>query len=290
MFRVKGLKMQYTIHNDTLSCKVDSLGGELVSVVKGGKERVWQNQTGEWAGHGPLLFPVCGHCGVKVDGVEYPISAHGFAKKMQFSLVKKTETEVVLAIEANEETKKVYPFDFRFEVSYALKENVLFIGYRVINPAEKPLYFACGGHESFALDCGVENYEIAFEKQENLVHYFHDNDGYMTGERKAYGTLQTLPLPKDFLQEGRTLIFKDVLSRKVWLCERGGKKLATITFDGFENLLVWHAGKAPFICIEPWTNLPDPAGEADVEFKDKGGVIEVSGNAEKTLVRTIAYE
>ena len=282
--------MQYTIHNDTLSCTVDSLGGELVSVVKGGKERVWQNQTGDWAGHGPLLFPVCGHCGVKVNGVEYPISAHGFAKKMQFSLVKKTDAEVVLAIEANEETKKVYPFDFRFEVSYALKENVLFIGYRVVNPAEKPLYFACGGHESFALDSGVENYEITFEKQENLVHYFHDDDGYMTGERKSYGTLQTLPLPEDFLQEGRTLIFKDVVSRKVWLCERGGKKLATITFDGFENLLVWHAGKAPFICIEPWTNLPDPADVADVEFRVKGGVMEVSGNAEKTLVRTIAYE
>ena len=282
--------MQYTIHNDTLSCTIDSLGGELVSVVKDGKERVWQNQTGDWAGHGPLLFPVCGHCGVKVNGVEYPISAHGFAKKMQFSLVKKTATEVVLAIEANEETKKVYPFDFRFEVGYVLNENVLSIAYRVVNPANTPLYFACGGHESFALDGGVENYEITFEKQENLVHYFHDDDGYMTGETKAYGTLQTFPLPEDFLQEGRTLIFKGIASRKVWLRERGGKEFAEITFDGFENLLVWHAGKAPFICIEPWTNLPDPAKSEDVEFRTKGGVIEVRGNAEKTLVRTIAYE
>ncbi len=282
--------MQYTIYNDRLSCTIDSLGAELVSVIKDGKERVWQNQTGDWAGHGPVLFPVCGHCGVKVNGVEYPISAHGFAKKTKFMLVKKTETEVVLAIEANEETKKMYPFDFRFEVSYALKGNVLSIGYKVVNPAKTSLYFACGGHESFALDSGVENYEIAFEKQENLVHYFHDDDGYMTGDTKSYGTLQTLPLPEDFLQEGRTLIFKGIASRKVWLCEKGGKKLAEITFDGFENLLVWHAGKAPFICIEPWTNLPDPAKSADVEFSAKGGVIEVGGNAEKTLVRTIAYE
>ena len=130
----------------------------------------------------------------------------------------------------------------------------------------------------------------AFEKQENLVHYFHDDDGYMTGETQDYGPLQTLPLPEDFLQEGRTLIFKGIASRKVWLSERGGKKLAEITFDGFENLLVWHAGKAPFICIEPWTNLPDPANKADVEFSAKGGVIEVLGETEKTLVRTIAYE
>lgn len=282
--------MQYTIHNETLSCTIDSLGAELVSVIKDGKECVWQNQTGEWAGHGPVLFPVCGHCGVKVGGIEYPISAHGFAKKTEFTLVKKTDTEAVFAIEANEQTKKVYPFDFRFEVGYAIKENVLSVLYKVVNPAKTPLYFACGGHESFALDGGVENYEITFEKQENLVHYFHDDDGYMTGDTKSYGTLQTLPLPEDFLQEGRTLIFKGVASRKVWISERGGKKLATITFEGFENLLVWHAGKAPFICIEPWTNLPDSAGKADVEFSAKEGVIEVAGGAEKTLVRTIAYE
>ena len=282
--------MQYTIHNDTLSCTVNSLGAELISVVKGDKERVWQNQTGDWAGHGPVLFPVCGHCGVKVDGVEYPISAHGFAKKTEFALVKQTDTEVVLAIQASEETKKVYPFNFRFEVRYAINKNVLSVAYKVINPANTPLYFACGGHESFALDSGVENYEIGFEKQENLVHYFHDGDGYMTGEMKNYGTLQTFQLPEDFLQEGRTLIFKGIASRKVWLCERGGKKLAEITFDGFENLLVWHAGNAPFVCIEPWTNLPDPTKSGNVEFSMKGGVIEVEGNAEKTLVRTIAYE
>ena len=128
--------MQYTIDNGTLSFTVDSLGAELVSVIKDGKQRVWQNQTEDWAGHGPLLFPVCGHCGVKVNGVEYPIEAHGFAKNMQFSLVKSTETTLVLAIEDSEETKKVYPFHFRFEVEYALKGSTLSIAYRIVNPAK----------------------------------------------------------------------------------------------------------------------------------------------------------
>ena len=282
--------MQYVIYNDSLSCTIDSLGAEIVSVIKDGKERVWQNQTGDWAGHGPILFPVCGHCGVKVNGVEYPIGAHGFANHKEFSLVNKTEKQLVLALENDEETKKVYPFAFRLEVCYALQENTVSVSYRVVNPAETPLYFACGGHESFALNGGVENYEITFEKQEQLVHYFHDDGGYMTGETQSYGTLKTLPLPEAFLQEGRTLIFKGIASRKVWLCEKGGKKLAEITFNGFDNLLVWHAGKAPFVCIEPWTNLPDPANVADVEFSEKAGVIKVEGKSEKTLVRTISYE
>ena len=66
--------MKYTVKNKTLSVTVDSYGAEMVSVEYNGKERLWQNATGEWAGHAPLLFPVCGHFGVTVDGVSYPIS------------------------------------------------------------------------------------------------------------------------------------------------------------------------------------------------------------------------
>ncbi len=281
--------MKYTIKSDALSCTVDSFGGELVSVVKDGKERLWQNETGEWAGHAPLLFPVCGHFGVQVDGVSYPIRAHGFAKKTEFTLVSKTEDALTLAIESTAETKKVYPFDFRFEVTYAVAGSELSVFYRVKNPAKTPLYFACGGHESFALDSGVEDYAIRFEKEERLVHRFHNDDGYLTGETFDYGTGKILPLPADFLQEGRTLIFKDVQSRKVALQKKSGENCAELSFEGYSNLLLWHADKAKFICIEAWTNLPDPENTADTEFSGKEGVITVAGGAETTLTRKITY-
>ena len=281
--------MQYTIKNSVLSCKVDSFGGELVSVVKAGKERLWQNETGEWAGHAPLLFPVCGHCGVTVNGVSYPIGAHGFAKKTEFSLVSKTETSLTLEIESTAETKKVYPFDFRFEVTYAIEGNELSVSYRVQNPAQTPLYFACGGHESFALDSGVEDYELRFEKEETFLHLFHNDDGYMTGETFDYGTGKVFALPQDFMQEGRTLIFKDVQSRKVALYKKGGEKCAELSFEGYGNLLLWRADNAKYICIEAWTNLPDPENTEDIEFSEKEGVIAVAAGEEITLTRKISY-
>ena len=281
--------MNYTIKNDRTSVTVTDFGAEVISVVVDGKERLWQNPTGEWAGHAPLLFPVCGHFGVTVDGVSYPIKAHGFAKRETYLLKESGEDFLTFSLASNEETKKVYPFDFIFNVTYRIKNNTLIIEYDVENPADTPLYFACGGHETFALEEDVDGYVIEFESQEKLVHYYHDKVGYLTGETREYGNGKPFPLPKDFLQEGETLIFKDIASRKVKLAHKGGKALADVTFEGFDNLLLWRQDEAKYICIEPWTNVPDYANVPDKEFSQKEGVIKVDGKSSKKLVRTISY-
>lgn len=282
--------MQYTIKNENISVTADAFGAELISVKHNGKEWVWQNTNGAWGGHGPLLFPVCGHCGVTVNGVAYPIKSHGFASRMEFSLVEKTETSVKFALEANAETKKVYPYDFRFTVTYALAGNTLSIGFDMENLADTPLYFACGGHESFNVDSGdLSNYELRFEKTEKLVSLIHNNGGYLTGETVDFGETDTLVLPDDFMQEGKTLIFKEVNSRKVTLAKKDGEAVLDVTFDGFCNLLLWRASNSPYVCIEPWTNLPDEADVPDIEYSQKFGVMKVEGKGKKSLVRTLTY-
>ena len=52
--------MIYGISNGILTAMVSTTGGELVSVRKDGKERIWQNDNGSWCGHAPILFPVSG--------------------------------------------------------------------------------------------------------------------------------------------------------------------------------------------------------------------------------------
>ena len=189
----------------------------------------------------------------------------------------------------DEETKKQYPFDFVFRVTYALKENTLSVIYDVENPASAPLYFACGGHESYALDYDLDAYELVFEKEEKLVHCEHNDAGYLIGEYTDFGTHTVYPLPLERLTKSATVIFKNVLSRKVRLQEKNGKPLCELTFEGFENLLLWRAMRAKYICIEPWTNLPDIADKPDVEFSQKAGVIKVEPKDTKKLVRTITY-
>ncbi|MBQ8290924.1 MAG: hypothetical protein IJX88_00230 [Clostridia bacterium] len=281
--------MQYTISNGNLTVTADTLGAEIISVKKNGKEWVWQNQDGNWDGHGPLLFPVCGHFGLTVDGVFYDLPAHGFSRKSQYTLVDKGEDFLIFELRANEQTKAVYPFDFVVTVGYALTGDTLTIRFEVENPAEKTLYFACGGHESFNLDKNIGNYELRFEKTEHLVHLYHNDDGYLDGKTLDYGVCDTFVLPEDFLQEGRTLIFKDINSRKLTFAKKGGEALVEVAFDGFKNLLLWRELDSPFLCIEPWSNLPDYENAPDVEFSTKEGVFAVAPKDKKSLVRTIKY-
>lgn len=281
--------MQYSIEKDNLKVTVESYGAEMVSVLYKGKERLWQNQTGNWAGHSPLLFPVCGHFGVTHNGKSYPITAHGFAKRTEFTLTDKTENSITLSMKASVETKKVYPFDFVFSVTYTVNGDEVSATYTVENPANEPLYFACGGHDSFALDGEVDGYALAFDKEEDLVHYYHDDGGYLSGEMHDFGKVKVFPLPKAFLQKGNTLIFKDLQSSKVTLQTLQGEKLATLTFDTCKNVLLWRANNSPFICIEPWTNLPDLAGVEDIEFSKKDGVLTVEPKSQTIVSRTIQY-
>ncbi|MBQ8323309.1 MAG: hypothetical protein IJX91_05015 [Clostridia bacterium] len=283
--------MDYTIKNGKLAVTIKSLGAEIVSVVKDGKERSWQNPTGEWGGHAPLLFPVCGRCGVTLDGKQYPIGFHGFAKKTEFSLVKKGEDFISLSICATEATKEVYPFDFVFTITYKLENAKLVVEQTVQNlSTKKPLYFAIGGHDSFALENNLDRYTLVFEKEETVDSLECGEEGRLSGEITSFGKAQTFDLPRDYMQEGVTLILKGVNSRNVTLCEKGGKPLIKVCFDKeFANLLFWREGDAKYICIEPWTNLPDLMGAPDPEFSEKYGVIEVEKGATKKLVRSIEY-
>ena len=90
--------MIYTIKNDKTEVKINSLGAEVRSVVHNGKERAWQNETGEWAGCAILLFPFAGFNRLVYDGVDFGIQKHGFCRNEEFSLVSQTKnTTLVLS-------------------------------------------------------------------------------------------------------------------------------------------------------------------------------------------------
>lgn len=281
--------MQYKIADGAISAVIDTAGAETVSVVCRGRERLWQNGNGGWARHAPHLFPVCGNCVMTVGGRDYPLKPHGFAKLSEFTLSHADGRSAEFALRSDEKTREVYPFDFRFSVKFTVESDTLIIEYSVENLGDEPLYFSCGGHESFALDADVDEYELLFEREEKLSSLLHDEDGKLTGKTLEFGTVDKLRLPAGFLQNGDTLIFAGLNSRKVTLGRVTGEKEADVIFDGFENLLLWRPHGAHMICIEPWGNLPDLAGEPRVEFSSKKGVKKVEPLGKVQLVRKIKY-
>ena len=70
--------MIYTIKNDKTEVKINSLGAEVRSVIHNGRERAWQNETGEWLGCAILLFPFAGFNRLVYDRVDFGYNRHGF--------------------------------------------------------------------------------------------------------------------------------------------------------------------------------------------------------------------
>lgn len=281
--------MIYTIKNQNTEIKINSLGAEVRSVIHCGKERAWQNETGEWSGCAILLFPFAGFNRLIYDGVDFGVQKHGFCRNEEFALISHTENSIEFELFASERTKEVYPFEFAFRVKYELIYGGYGVSYTIKNPSEKNIPFACGGHESFALDSDVENYCVEFEKDENFDFLVHNAGGMLTGEKIFHGVGRMLPLEKEFTDNSATVIIGNINSRKASLYHKETKeKVAEITFDGFSNLLLWHPHGSKMLCIEPWQCLPSYEGEIK-EFKEREGVINLSPKSEITFTRTITY-
>ena len=78
---------QIKISNGEITAVISTRGAELKSVVKNGREFIWEGDPNVWAGQAPLLFPICG--GLKDDkyvlgGNEYTLEKHGFARFKEF--------------------------------------------------------------------------------------------------------------------------------------------------------------------------------------------------------------
>ena len=281
--------MIYEIKNEKISLQISSLGAEMVSLKKDGKERLWQNENGGWSGHAPILFPKCGDCSMYVDGKSYAMKSHGLARSNEFALVEKTENSIKLAFSSSEETKTVYPYDFVFTASYRLDGEKLFVGYEIYNPSDLPMYAFCGSHESYALDGEVDEYEVVFEKEEVFDSYLHNPDWHaLTGETVGFGKGKRFPLPKEFMEDN-TVIFGNVNSREVELRKIGGERVAKLYFDGFDNLLLWHPRGSRMVCVEPWQNLPDMKGEERKELSLRNGVQKIEPKTSKYFEHVIEY-
>ena len=81
------------IKNEQLTVEISSLGAELQSIKDAqGNEYLWDGDEQYWNRHSPILFPIV--CGLwkdtyRIDGKEYQLGRHGFARDTEFQLISK---------------------------------------------------------------------------------------------------------------------------------------------------------------------------------------------------------
>lgn len=267
------------LDNGTVRVEIAEKGAEIRSLTVNGKRRFWNGDASVWSGVAPVLFPICG--GLKddkytLDGKEYDLAKHGFARKMDFAVEYSDAVSAVFLLTETEETLKGYPWSFEFRIKYVLTGSAVKVTYDIKNTSDSVMYTAVGGHEAYACEGGIENYDIIFERKETLK------------TAKVIGTLisretetvlkdsKVLPLYNEYFAVD-ALVLTDLKSRFATLRNRKTGEEASVSFDGFDYLLIWTKPNAHFVCIEPWTSIPSYTDDG-YDITKKEGMTAVAPN------------
>lgn len=245
------------IENDHLSVDVSSLGAEMQALTaSGGRALLWNGDASFWTGRSPILFPIVGKAPgdvIAIDGHEYPMAQHGFARRREFTLAAADSTRCRMELADSEETRAVYPFAFLLAVEHALDGPRLTVSAEVTNRSDTAMPFGLGFHPAFLwpLPGG--------EGADHLIHL--DNGAEPELARLEAGLLSARRQPSPFTKgeltletsmfEADAMIFPEGAGAGLTYGPATGPRLR-FTFENLPNLALWQKLGAPFICIEPW--------------------------------------
>ncbi len=262
----------YGLKNDVIALLIDSHGAELKSLKKldTGTEYMWCGDGKYWSRTSPVLFPFVGglkNKEYKARGKTYPMSQHGFARDMEFTLLSRTEDEIWFVLNSNEETLEKYPYEFTLKLGYRISGSQTEVLWQVENPGKEVLPFSIGGHPAF--NCPIEEgtkqseYFVDFGDVDEIVSSRIGENGLVTGCMDVYGLTDGKLALTENLFDHDALVIEDNQTKEAALCKKDGTHYLRVTMEA-PLFGVWSppGENAPFVCIEPWY------GRCDSEYFD----------------------
>lgn len=258
----------YQIKNDQLSVCVSSVGAQLKSLYSHvtDMEYLWQPGHETWPHSSMLLFPNAGRIArgrVIIRGKVYPANMHGFANDMPFTLVEHSDSKLLLELQDNEITRKYYPYAFRLQVEFELKEDRLIQSFRVINDDAESMAYCLGAHPGFycplVLGERGEDYSLCFDRPQQLnLLELEDNTRLLTGDKTTYLDQETtIPLHEHFFDQG-PMLFDGMDAGTLTLRSAVSGRFVELGVEGFHDLCLWGVpGRMSLIAIEPWIGTSD---------------------------------
>jgi len=276
------------IASDRLGAAINPFGAELSSLREpGGAELMTDADPAFWTGRAPLLFPIVGRLmedRYRLDGREYPLPQHGFARRQAFDCIEQGASRAVFRLTDNDETRAVYPFAFALDAAFSIEGATLAMDVTVTNRGERDMPASFGFHPAFAWPLpfgrGKPDHRIVFEKDEPEDLSAIVLGGWMDDHRWPSPLEgRTLEL-SDALFERDALVWQGLASRRVRYDGRTGRAL-DIGFDA-DTLGIWTKPGARFVCVEPWHGTADPHGFAG-EIWDKPGILRFAPGEARTF-------
>jgi galactose mutarotase-like enzyme len=239
-------------------------GGMIVSFAVGGRDLLFMDESTlldpkkNVRGGNPVLFPSPGKLAGDAwarDGHAGTMKQHGFARDLPWALTEKVTRDraaATLCLTSSDTTRALYPWDFRFELTYSLVGNTLRIGQRIENTGDQPMPFGVGFHPYFLVD----------DKASARID---------TRATRAFDNVTKKEIPFtgfDLTAKEVDLHLVDHGSTESALTWGDGARLAIKGSPEFSHWVVWTLDGCPFVCVEPWTS-PGNALNTGVHLPDR---------------------
>ena len=289
----------YLLENEYLKLTADLHGAELHSLQSksSGTEYLWNGNPDYWKYHAPFLFPFVGRCEnneFRIDGKTYTLPQHGFARISDFVCLAETKDSLAFELRASNATRKQYPYEFSFRITYTLQGPVVTVSLTAENLDKKNMPFSFGAHPAFMCpmdaDEAFEDYYLEFSERETAGIYPIVPGGCLARNKESFlKDAVILPLTPELFHND-ALILDSLSSHTVALKSKNHNKSLIMDFHEFPWFGIWSPVKgAPFLCLEPWLGHADFAG-FNGEFADKDGVVSIAPGQELTRSYTIRIE
>lgn len=281
------------IANEFLSIEVSALGAEMQSATtRDGANWLWNGDAAFWTGRSPVLFPIVGKAPndtLLIDGRPYPMAQHGFARRREFALESASATACRYRLDASDETRAVYPFDFRLSVEHSLDGPALTIAATVENDGDSPMPFGLGFHPAFLWP---------LPGSEGRPHRITlDNGAEPLRQPLENGLLSQVREPSSF-EKGRLLLAPDLFERDALVFPEGagngltyaaeGGPALRFRFENLPNLALWTKPGAPFLCVEPWHGTAAEYGGSR-ELKDRPFTSTLAAGESRRFAFTVTF-
>ncbi len=265
------------LKNEQLQIAISEHGAELQSIQDAdGNEYLWQGDPKYWGRRSPILFPIV--CGLwddcyRLDGYEYKMQRHGFARDMDFQLIAKTDRKVTFALEDTPDTHRCYPYHFMLSITYRLDGNKIHVIWHVHNTERNEIHFQIGGHPAFMIPGMKEGDEvkgtIRFDNTDKIERLIGNMNGCIIPGRFDVGSRDGIwHFNEDSFKEDCVIIDKSQV-KQVSLLDENQKPVVTVDMKT-PCVGIWapYGKHAPFVCIEPWYGIHDKV-EYHGDFRQK---------------------
>jgi galactose mutarotase-like enzyme len=243
------------------------IGSSLIMPCDGHSQEMLYLRDNFWTGEEniggwPFLFPVCGRHLLKGErgkyqwnGIIYDMPLHGFSNRNKWLVEEQGADFVSLSLSNNAETLKFYPFQFYVRLTYTVSNGSILCEQHYENRGREPMPFYAGFHPYINIDSlDREKWTIAG----GLTHAGVYNDSY-TGIKEWLPLTTEIDAPPNCTVQ-RVLKIK---SNQTVALLKNGEPYLHLNVNSetdtaiFPYMQLYRSGNDPFICMEPWMDIPN---------------------------------